>query len=128
MLTNEGSLSFFQSSFLIKNKKLVLLRTSLNGFIYAVHLPSIAEHTRYSCRQLNLGNPTAHERFHLMLLPSGPDMVHGFPLRRTQMSTPRAEGRLYIRTTSGRNSVLLERIASYKVPLFPHLARHFKVY
>ena len=30
-----------------------------------------------------------------MLLPSGPDMVHGFPLRRTQTSTLRARGRPY---------------------------------
>ena len=29
-----------------------------------------------------------------------------------------------IRTASGRDSVLLERIASYRAPLPPHLARH----
>ena len=61
----------------------------------AVHLPSTAAHRRYSCRQLGLGDPAAHERVHLMLLPSGPDMVHGFPLRRTQTSTLRARGRPY---------------------------------
>ena len=93
--------------------------------MYAVHLPPTAEHKRYSCRQLSLGDPTAHERFHLMLLPSGPDMVHGFPLRRTQTSTLRAQGRPNTRTASGRDSVLLERIASYRAPLIPHLARHY---
>lgn len=69
-----------------------------DGFIFkcnAVHLPSTAAHKRYSCRQLGLGDPAAHERVHLMLLPSGPDMVHGFPLRRTQTSTLRARGRPY---------------------------------
>ena len=60
----------------------------------AVHLPSTAAHRRYSCRQLGLGDPAAHERVHLMLLPSGPDMVHGFPLRGTQTSTLRAKGSL----------------------------------
>ncbi len=63
--------------------------------MYAVHLPSTAAHKRYSCRWLDLGDPAAHEKFHLMLLPSGPDMVHGFPLRGTQMSTLRAKGRPY---------------------------------
>src|SRR5690606_18180168 len=63
-----------------------------------------------------------------MLLPSGPDMVHGFPLRRTQTSTLRARGRPYMRTASRRTSVLLERIASYRAPLIPHLARHFLLY
>jgi len=38
--------------------------------------------------QLKIGNPTAHEKIHLMLLGSPPDMVHGFPLRQTNFSTP----------------------------------------
>ena len=63
------------------------------GICNAVHLSSTAAHKRYSCRQLRLGNPAAHVRDHLMLLPSGPDMVHGRPLRRTQPSTLRAKGR-----------------------------------
>ena len=60
--------------------------------INAVHLSLTAAHKRYSCRWLDLGDPAAHENVHLMLLPSGPDMVHGFALRRTQMSTLRARG------------------------------------
>ena len=42
-------------------------------------------HKRYRSRQLNLGYPTAHMRIHLMLLPSGPDMIHGFILHRTEI-------------------------------------------
>ncbi len=61
--------------------------------VYAVHLSSTAAHKRYSCRQLKLGYPAAHKRDHLMLLPSGPDMVRGCLLRRTQPSTLRAKGR-----------------------------------
>ena len=67
----------------------------LNYKFNAVHLPLAAAHKRYSCRQLGLGDPAAHEKVHLMLLPSGPDMVHGFPLRGTQTSTLRAKGRPY---------------------------------
>ncbi len=63
--------------------------------MYTVHLPLTAAHKRYSCRWLDLGDPAAHEKFHLMLLPSGPDMVRGFALRGTQMSTLRAKGRPY---------------------------------
>ena len=63
------------------------------GKLDAVHLSSTAAHKRYSCRQLKLGYPTAHGLNHLMLLPSGPDMVRGCPLRRTQPSTLRAKGR-----------------------------------
>lgn len=107
----------------IKNSPITL--DELNRKIKAVHLSSTAEHKRYSCRQLSLGDPTAHEKFHLMLLPSGPDMVRGFSLRRTQTSTLRARGRPNTRTALERDSVLLERIASYKAPLSPHLARHF---
>ena len=77
------------------NKKPVRKADELDYKFNAVHLPSTAAHKRYSCRQLGLGDPAAHERVHLMLLPSGPDMVHGFPLRRTQTSTLRAKGRPY---------------------------------
>lgn len=46
---------------------------------------SNAYHKRNRSRQLNLGYPTAHMRIHLMLLPSGPDMIHGFILHRTEI-------------------------------------------
>lgn len=55
-------------------------------------------------------------------------MVHGCPLRGTQPSTLRARGEPYMGTASKRNSVSLERIASYRAPLPPHLARHKLVY
>ncbi len=96
--------------------------------VKAVHLSSTAAHERYSCRQLSLGCPAAHEQHHLMLLPSGPDMVRGYPLRGTQTSTPRAGGRPHMQAASERDSVLLERIAGYRTPLPSHLARHLLVY
>jgi len=43
---------------------------------------------RYLSSWLSLGDPTAHRNDHLLLLPSGPDRIHGFPLRRTYASTP----------------------------------------
>ena len=70
--------------------------------IKAVHLPLTAAHKRYSCRQLGLGDPAAHGKFHLMLLPSGPDMVHRLPLRGTQTSTLRARGRPYNTDSLGK--------------------------
>lgn len=104
------------------------MRTGSDYKFNAVHLSSTAAHKRYPCRWLDLGDPAAHGMFHLMLLPSGPDMVHGIPLRRTQMSTLRARGRPYMQTASERNSVLLKRIAGYRTPLSSHLARHLLVY
>ena len=83
-------------------KKLFIKDERLNWQINAVHLPLTAAHKRYSCRQLGLGDPAAHEKIHLMLLPSGPDMVHGFPLRRTQTSTLRAKGRPYNTDSLGK--------------------------
>ena len=74
------------------------MRTGSDYKFNAVHLSSTAVHKRYPCRWLDLGDPAAHGMFHLMLLPSGPDMVHGIPLRRTQMSTLRARGRPCIQT------------------------------
>ena len=38
-------------------------------------------------RPLEIGNLTAHEKIHLMLLGSPPDMVHGISLRQTNLST-----------------------------------------
>ena len=35
------------------------------------------DHTRYSDMKLKSGWPAAHQQTRLMLLPSGPDMVHG---------------------------------------------------
>ena len=38
-------------------------------------------------KQLEIGDLTAHEKIHLMLLGSPPDMVHGISLRQTNLST-----------------------------------------
>ena len=38
--------------------------------------------------QLKNGNLAAHDKIHLMLLGSPPDMVHGISLRKTNLSTP----------------------------------------
>src|SRR5699024_7661379 len=43
---------------------------------------------RASYNQLGSGTPAAHGRISLVLLPSGPDTVQRFPLRRTCSSTP----------------------------------------
>ena len=53
-----------------------------------VHLLSNIHYIRYLCSQLGNGTPTAHGKFCLMLLGSPPDMVHRFPLRETNSSTP----------------------------------------
>jgi len=37
----------------------------------------------YSRSWLGPGFPAAHRKHHLLLLPSGPDRIHGFLLRRT---------------------------------------------
>ena len=41
--------------------------------------------------KLKNGNPAAHGKIRLMLLGSPPDMVHGIPLRKTDLSTPLTE-------------------------------------
>jgi len=56
-----------------------------------VHLPSIDAIQPYFARTLPKGYPSAQERDHLRLLPSGPDRVHGRPSRRTLRSTRRYE-------------------------------------
>jgi len=52
-----------------------------------VHPPLKQTYGRAPDRQLQPGNPAAHERDRLPLLPSGPDGVHDVPLRRTWPST-----------------------------------------
>ncbi len=53
-----------------------------------MHPSSTYLHKRYHYIWLNAGSLTAHGRFCLPLLPSGPDGVHKFPLRETHISTP----------------------------------------
>jgi len=54
-----------------------------------VHLPSIMVIQPYMPLPLPRSAPPTQERDHLRLLPSGPDRVHGRPLRRTPGSTRR---------------------------------------
>ena len=45
--------------------------------------------------KLKNGNLAAHGKIRLRLLGSPPDLVHGIPLRKTDLSTPLTEGRQY---------------------------------
>jgi len=58
-----------------------------------VHLPLTLPPRRYFGSLLGPSAPVAHARFHLPLLPSGPDGVHGNALHGTRASSPLAEGR-----------------------------------
>ena len=51
------------------------------------------DYTRYPGSRLKSGEPAAHRMHRLMLLGSPPDMIHGFPLRRTESSTLLTGGR-----------------------------------
>ena len=57
-------------------RPLTRLHTQLRKLTYA----------RYAGSRLRTGTLTAHEKHRLMLLGSPPDMVHGFPLRKTGSS------------------------------------------
>jgi hypothetical protein len=54
----------------------------------AAHLTPTKFSQTYQISRLQSGIPTAHKTFYLPLLPSGPDGVHRFLLRRTRSSTP----------------------------------------
>jgi hypothetical protein len=78
---------------------------------------------RNDYRQLRAGYPSAQGTSYLRLLPSGPDRIHMHPLRKTHSSTLRVEVRPHIDKAASRNSISLQRVASYRAPLPPHLAR-----
>ena len=66
------------------------------------------------------GTLAAHERFHLVLLCSHPDTVHGFPLRKTQTSTPLVKGSYTsIRPRSSITPTGAD--CGYRAPLTPRL-------
>ena len=67
----------------------VWVRASLKFSFYARHF-ELYERCSYSL--LGPGTLTAHRRFHLVLLHSCPDTVHGVLLRKTQTSTSLIEG------------------------------------
>ena len=62
----------------------------------------------------------------LSLLPSGSDEVHSLTSHGTQPSTSLAKGQTIQIKAQVRNSILLQRIAGYRAPLTPHLARHWR--
>ena len=62
------------------------------GFLFYARRTSNSHHKRYSYSLLGPGTLTAHRRFHLVLLHSCPDTVHGVLLRKTQTSTSLIEG------------------------------------
>ena len=66
-----------RSPFLYKTRPLTRLHTHARIVLY----------TRLAGSLLGSGYPTAHEKHRLMLLDSSPDMVHGFPLRKTETSS-----------------------------------------
>jgi hypothetical protein len=68
--------------------KIHWLNNQCNQKYMAAHLTSTKYSRTYRNSQLRSGNPTAHKKFHLPLLPSGPDGVYRFLLRRTQPSIP----------------------------------------
>ena len=67
------------------------IQASLDFLFYA-RRTSNSHHKRYSYSLLGPGTLTAHRRFHLVLLHSCPDTVHGVLLRKTQTSTSLIEG------------------------------------
>jgi len=72
-----------------------------------VHLSPIVAIQPDMLALLLQGCPSTQERDHLRLLPSGPDRVHGRPLRRTLLSTQRQTRRNLRDKTSNRNSTSL---------------------
>ena len=62
------------------------------GYSFYARRTSNSHHKRYSYSLLGPGTLTAHRRFHLVLLHSCPDTVHGVLLRKTQTSTSLIEG------------------------------------
>ena len=76
----------------------------------------------HSGSRLGPGFPATHRRFHLPLLPSGPDGVHRLLLYGTQPSTLLTCPRIPVAKPAGGNSTPVERIPGYRAPLTPHLA------
>ena len=72
--------------------------------------------------KLQSGAPTAHGTSSLPLLSSDSGGVRRQPLHRTRPSTPRRKVRPHVAACTG-NSAQLERVAGYKEPLPPRLAR-----
>lgn len=79
------------SFYFLYEKRKSGVQASLDFLFYA-RRTSNSHHKRYSYSLLGPGTLTAHRRFHLVLLHSCPDTVHGVLLRKTQTSTSLIEG------------------------------------
>ena len=79
------------SFYFLYEKRKSGVQASLDFLFYA-RRTSNSHHERYSYSLLGPGTLTAHRRFHLVLLHSCPDTVHGVLLRKTQTSTSLIEG------------------------------------
>ena len=75
-----------------RTKKGSLFFSGFLGYSFYARRTSNSHHKRYSYSLLGPGTLTAHRRFHLVLLHSCPDTVHGVLLRKTQTSTSLIEG------------------------------------
>ena len=69
-----------------------LLLLLLHEYYFSCVVRRTRFNERYPGSKLNPGTLTAPGRFHLVLLRSRPDTVHGFPSRKTQISTPHTRG------------------------------------
>ena len=87
-----------------------------------IHAFCVVHHTktRYRTYRLNPGALASHRRFRLMLLRSRPDMVHGFLLRKTQISTPVCPGSDYMQCPKQNITPAIADFR-YREPLLPRL-------
>lgn len=106
---------------LLKQEK---LRPWTKFHYVAVHRYLDSHIKRYSYTSLKFGNPTAHKMSCLMLLPSGPDMVHNVLLHRTELSTREYRRQTLMWTASKTDLGPARADCRYRVPLLPHLARY----
>ena len=87
-----------------------------------IHAFCVVHYTkiRYRTYRLNPGALASHRRFRLMLLRSRPDMVHGFLLRKTQISTPVCPGSDYMQCPKQNITPAIADFR-YREPLLPRL-------
>lgn len=90
----------------------------------SVHPALCMPHRRYPGSRLGPGSLAAHRRFHLVLLHSCPDTVHGFLLRKTQTSTLLTGGSP-ARTYPRRDITPAGADCRYRAPLSPRLHGSF---
>jgi len=92
-----------------------------------VHPPSTTGSGRRPDSLLRPGCSAAHESVCLPLLPSGPDGVHKFPLRRTRSSTPLVRSQTSQPKSLGREFSPAIADCGFRAPLAPRLARSIRV-